>query len=174
MWWCQSPPAPKGGSGTAGHMVISEPSPAGRQTQCHMTGGDVRALPHWEVGLKPWNTWWHRSPPSPWCGPNAMRHVVTLDLSHTGCGVWHHKNCTVNNNISWYVSTYCCLQTQDPWLARSRSLLSWKITWCTTRNMLTSKILYVIINNNARRILVVIQKSNGVLEAHSAFCAHRL
>jgi hypothetical protein len=51
-----------GGSGAAGHMVTSEPFPAGWRARWHGAHGDARSLPHREVGLELWDAWQHRSP----------------------------------------------------------------------------------------------------------------
>jgi hypothetical protein len=53
--------------------------------------GDARALPHWETGLEPQDTWRHRSPFLPGGGPGATGHVATPESSRIGRRTWSHK-----------------------------------------------------------------------------------
>jgi hypothetical protein len=90
---CQSPLAPGGGSGTVGLVATPEPSPAEGRAWCHGTRGEGKALPHWEVGLEPHDTWRHWSPRLPGGRAGATRHVVMPEPSHTGRRVWNCGTC---------------------------------------------------------------------------------
>jgi hypothetical protein len=54
-WQHQSPPAPKGGSGTVGHVATPKPSLARRRARCHGTHGDAGALLCRVWGLESWD-----------------------------------------------------------------------------------------------------------------------
>jgi hypothetical protein len=69
------PPLLGGGSGAAGHMVTSEPFPAGWRARWHGAHDDARALPHREVGLELWDTWQHRSPSLSSSGPRLVQKL---------------------------------------------------------------------------------------------------
>jgi hypothetical protein len=68
-----------------GHMVTSEPFPIWWWARWLRARGDARALLHREVGLEPRDMWRHWSPSLSGGMPSAMGHVVTPELSGTGC-----------------------------------------------------------------------------------------
>jgi hypothetical protein len=61
------------------------------KVESQVARGDVRALPHWETGLEPQDTWRHRSPFLPGGGPGATGHVATPEPSRIGRRTWSHR-----------------------------------------------------------------------------------
>jgi hypothetical protein len=63
------------------------------EAESHGACGDARALPHWETGLEPQDTWPHWIPSLLGGGPRGMGYMVMPEPSRTERWVWSRGTC---------------------------------------------------------------------------------
>jgi hypothetical protein len=127
-WRLRSPPAPGGGSGATGHVVIPEPYQAmvlvprsrgdTRAFLCRVRAwsraarGDSGALSYWVMGLMPRGTWQHHSPFLAGGMYGASEHVATLEPFPGGWRSLCHGVCGDTGALFWWVA---CFVPQGTW-----------------------------------------------------------